>query len=284
MKFAFVRDAEKAFPVAAMCRVLGISRSGYYGWRTRLPSKRAQDDAGLLVHVRSAFKAHRRYGSPRVHRELRDSGVRIGRHRVARLMRADGLRVKQARRFVATTNSNHEFAIAPNLLRREFTVAAPNTVWAADITYLPTREGWLYLAVVLDLYSRAVVGWNVTNHMRADLAVGALRSAIAHRRPKAGLIHHSDRGIHYACDAYRDVLRTIDAKRSMSRKGDCWDNAPVESFFGSLKRELLDGDTFATHLQARRAVFDYIERYYNRTRRHSALDYVSPALYEKKVA
>jgi putative transposase len=285
VKFAFIRDAEKAFPVAAMCRVLGVSRSGYYAWKTQVPSKRARDDAGLLVHVRAVFKAHRRYGSPRVHRELRAVGVPIGRHRVARLMRADGLRVKQARRFVATTASNHDFAIAPNLVRRDFTVAVPNAVWAADITYLPTREGWLYLAVILDLYSRVVVGWNVTDHLRAELAVDALRSAIARRRPKPGLIHHSDRGVQYACDAYRDALKAVGAKRSMSRKGDCWDNAPVESFFGSLKRELLDDDrVFATHVEARWAVFDYIEWYYNQTRRHSALDYVSPAQYEKKVA
>jgi len=220
-----------------------------------------------------------------VYRELRAAGVRIGRHRVARLMRADGLCVNQRRRFVATTLSNHDFAVAPNLLRRAFAVDAPNRVWAADITYLPTREGWLYLAVIIDLCSRAVVGWNIANHLRAELAVGALRSAIACRRPKPDLIHHSDRGVHYACDAYRDVLKSIGAKRSMSRKGDCWDNAPVESFFGSLKRELLDNDgLFATHVEARRAVFDYIERYYNRSRRHSALDYISPAQYEQDVA
>jgi transposase InsO family protein len=199
-------------------------------------------------------------------------------------MRTDGLVVKRPKRFVATMDSKHDYAIAPNLLEREFSAQSPNRVWAADITYLPTLEGWLYLAVILDLFSRRVVGWATAEHMRAELALKALDMAITQRRPGRELVHHSDRGSQYACDAYRNALAEIGAKRSMSRRGDCWDNAPVESFFGSLKRELLDGEVFASRMQGRKAVWEYVERYYNRRRRHSVLDYQSPAAYEMKAA
>jgi putative transposase len=284
VKFAFIRQAKEAYPVKALCRVLEVSRSGYYAWCERPPAKRTLDDAGLLVRIRAIFRSFPGYGGPRIHAELRADGIHVSRRRVARLMREDGLRVEQAKRFVATTDSNHDYAIAPNVLRRDFTVSAPDTVWATDITYIPTRAGWAYLAVVLDLYSRTVVGWALEGHMRAELALDALAMAVACRGPKPGLVHHSDRGVQYACDAYREALAAIGAKRSMSRRGDCWDNAPVESFFGSLKRELLAGGPFATHLEARTALWNYIDGYYNPIRRHSSLDYVSPAEYERNAA
>ena len=268
-----------------MCQVLEVSRSGYYAWRQRGPSPRQVVDDGLLVHVRVAFSESREtYGSPRIHRELRAKGVCVGRHRVARLMRADGIRVCLKTRFVATTDSNHDFGVAKNLLEREFAVDAPNCVWAGDITYIPTREGWLYLAAILDLYSRAVVGWAATDHLRAELALEALQMAFQRRRPPAGLLHHSDRGVQYACDAYREILAVEGCVASMSRRANCWDNAPVESFFGTLKRELVHRAEFATREDAKKALFDYIEVFYNRKRRHSTLGYLSPAEYEREAA
>jgi transposase InsO family protein len=224
------------------------------------------------------------YGSPRMYRELRAEGVACGRHRVARLMRAVGLHAKQRRRFRATTDSRHAFAIAPNRLGRDFAVAAPNQVWMGDVTYIPTGTGWSYLAVLLDAFSRRVVGWAVGTQLTAALPLAALAQAVATRRPPAGLLHHSDRGVQYACEAYQQALRQHGLERSMSRRGDCWDNAVVESFFATLKIERLHERTFATVDDVREEVADYIERFYNRQRRHSTLGYVSPVIYELRHA
>ena len=283
MRFAFIQTHAHIWRVRTMCRVLEVSRAGYYAWRARPLCERAQTDQRLTVQLRvihGAVKA--RYGSPRMHEELRARGVRCGKHRVARLMRDAGLRAKGTRRFRVTTQSEHTKRVAPNLLARRFTVAShprPNQVWAADITYIPTREGWLYLAVVLDLASRRVVGWALHTRLDQELTLAALRMALTHRRTTEGL-HHSDRGLQYASTAYRQLLQRAGFTPSMSRAGDCWDNAVVESFFATLTKELLVDDVFATRAQATRAIAEFIEIWYNRQRRHSALGYRTPAEFE----
>ena len=284
MRFRFI-EAEKAHHcIKLLCRVLRVSRSGFYAWRTRPESRRAQIDRTLLVHIRATYRQHlRRYGSPRVWRELRRGGLVVGRHRVARLMRLDGLRARTKRRFCVTTNSRHRLGIAPNRVRRRFTATRPNQLWLGDITYVWTKEGWMYLACLLDIYSRRIIGWAVDDTLEAAVACRALRQAFATRRPPRGLMHHSDRGLQYASAKYQHLLTQHGAISSMSRKGDCWDNAPMESFFGTLKRELVDGNGFASKLDAERSIADYIT-YYNRQRLHSALDYVSPVDYESDVA
>ena len=266
-----------------MCRVLCVSRSGFYAWRKRPPSVRSREDVELGEKIDEVFKESRgRYGSPRVHVELRTQhGIRVGRKRVARLMRLKNLVARRKRRFRKTTDSNHAFAVAPNRLKRNFNVNAPNRAWVADITYLWTREGWLYLAVILDLFSRRVVGWAMADHLRAELALSALRMALLRRRPKRGLIHHSDRGVQYACNDYRAVLRAHGIKCSMSRKGDCWDNAVAESFFGTMELELVDESDWKTREEATAAVFEYVEAFYNGKRIHSSAAYLSPAQFER---
>ncbi len=280
MKFAFI-DAEKVtWSVAHLCRHLRVSRSGFYAWQRRPESSRSQEDRRLTAAIHEAYKKGRRaYGSPRVYRELRASGVCVSRKRVIRLMQAEGLRGVMRRRFVRTTDSNHALPVAPNLLAREFRADAPNQRWAGDITYLRTSEGWLYLAVVLDLYSRSVVGWATSAMIDRHLVIKALDMAIKRRCPGEGLMHHSDRGSQYASEDYQRRLEAHGIACSMSRKGNCHDNAVVESWFGVLKREL--GDTFETHAAGEHALFDYIEIFYNRTRRHSSLGYMSPAEYER---
>ena len=281
VKFAFI-DAEKAtWPVAWMCRKLGVSRSGFYAFQGRRESPRAVEDSKLRTLVAAAHRAGRRtYGSPRIQRELRDvHGIRIGRNRVIRLMRSEGLRGVSRRRRVRTTDSRHSFPIAPNRLMRDFTADGPNQRWAGDITYLRTDDGWLYLAVILDLYSRYVVGWAISHTIDRHLALAALNMANEQRRPAAGLLHHSDQGCQYASEDYQIALGAEGFICSMSRRGDCYDNAVVESFFGTLKSEL--GDSFRTSEDAGRALFDYIEVFYNRARRHSSLGYVSPAQHEQ---
>ncbi len=281
MRFGFV-DAEKAnFPVRVLCQVLQISVSGYYAWCGRRPSRRAKEDDVLRVHIRAAHKASRgRYGSPRVHRDLRAQDRRISRKRVARLMKLDGLIVRRRRRFRCTTDSKHQNPVAPNLLNRQFTVDAPDRAWVGDITYIWTQEGWLYLAAILDLYSRKVVGWAMDTSLDRHLALDALNMAMDARRPPPGLIHHTDRGVQYACGEYQDALRKRGALCSMSRRGDCWDNAVAESFFATLKTELIYLTEFRTRADARAALVEYIEVFYNRQRRHSTLDYVSPTDFE----
>lgn len=283
MKFRFIAAHRDLWPVVVMCQVLGCSSSGFYAWRDRAPSERAQRDAALSEKIQAEFTKHKgRYGCPRIHRELRTAGERIGRKRVARLMRQLRLRARAARRWrFATTRTDPSLPVAPNRLGRDFTASAPNQVWLADITYIPTREGWLYLAVVLDLFSRRIVGWSMSTRLKTDIALDALNMAIARHRPPPGLIHHSDRGCQYASHRYRRRLEQIGALASMSRKGNCLDNAPCESFIGSLKTELVHDADFATRSIARRAIFEYLEVYYNRHRLHSALDYLSPVDFER---
>ena len=282
MSYAFIRDHVAAFPVQVMCAVLGVSRGGYYAWVSRPESAHAAADRALAAKIRDVHADSRgRYGSPRVHAELRAHGRRVGRKRVARLMRGMGLSARRKRRFRRTTDSAHGFPVAPNLLGRDFTAAAPDRVWLADLTYLWTAEGWLYLAVVLDLFSRRVVGWAMAEHRGHELALAALDMAIARRRPAPGLVQHSDRGRQYAAHGYRARLRAHGMLCSMSRKGDCWDNAPVESFFATLKGELVEQRDYLTRDEARADVFQYVEGWYNRRRLHSSIGYLTP---EQKAA
>lgn len=271
-----------------MCQVLEVSPSGFYASRKRSPCLRAIADERLLLNVRIAFqKSGRTYGAPRVQRELKAEGRHVGTKRVARLMREEGLVGRSPRRRrLATTDSAHPHPIAPNRLARRFGVTgvAINQVWVSDITYVPTRTGWLYLATVLDLASRRCVGWAMRETPDAELAVSALRMAIGTRRPAPGLLHHSDRGSQYACAAYRAVLTEHEMIASMSRKGNCWDNAVAESFFATLELELILNADWATRDEARRAIFRYIETWYNRERRHSTIGYVSPATYETQLS
>lgn len=281
MKYATIAAHAGQFSVAWMCRLLGVAPSGYYAWRRRPPSARMRSDQALMPRVRAAFTASKgRYGSPRVHAELRAAGLRVGRHRVARLMRTGGLRARPRRRYVVTTQSRHKRPIARNLVKRQFEVAAPNRVWVADLTYLRTATGFVYLAVVLDLFARRVVGWKVSRDADAGLVVEALRRALALRPAPTGLIHHSDRGVHYACSEYRDLLDGNGITCSMSRKGDCWDNAVAESFFSSLAFELeRDARWYDVH-DVERDLVEYIDGYYNTTRRHSHNLYLSPIDFE----
>jgi len=265
-----------------MCRTLKVSTSGFYAWLGRPPSTRATEDIGLRVRIREIHaKSRARYGSPRVHRELRLQG-KIGRKRVIRLMQSEGLAGRKPRRFRKTTDSNHQHPVAENLLERKFQVNAPNKVWAGDITYIPTWEGWLYLSVILDLYSRRVVGWSIGTNLQRELVLNALTMALGHRAPEGGLLHHSDQGGQYASFDYQNVLETHGIECSMSRKGDCWDNAVVESFFATLKKELIHRQAWCTREQARAAVHEYIGGFYNRWRQHSANGGLSPEQFEKE--
>ena len=277
MSYGFIAENVADFPVQVLCEVLGVSRSGYYAWAKRPESARSLGDTALAGAIRNAHAASRgRYGSPRVHAELRAQGRQVGRKRVARLMRGMGLAARRQRRFRRTTDSRHGFAVALNLLQCDFRAAAPDRVWLADITYIGTAEGWLYLAAVLDLFSRKIVGWAMAEHLGHDLALAALNMAVASRRPGPGLVHHSDRGVQYAAHAYRRRLLAQGMLCSMSRKGDCWDNAPMESFFATLKGELVEQRDYLTRAEARADVFQYIEGFYNRRRRHSAIGYLTP--------
>lgn len=283
MKYQFIEQYKQGFPVVVMCRVLSVSESGYYAWRKRPPCQRKREDARLISHIRQELVTHqRRYGSPRLHAELRDQGLVCSRKRVARLMREAGLTSCRKRRRVVTTSRDVTHPVAPNVLDRDFTATEPNQKWAGDITYIPTAQGWLYLAVILDLYSRLVVGWSMSAHCDEALVANAFHMAVGRRRPQAGLLHHSDRGCQYTSRVYRQLLEQSGVIVSMSRKGNCWDNAVVESFFGSLKDECVQATTYPSHEQARLSLFEYLERYYNRKRRHSSLGYVSPLVYEQK--
>jgi putative transposase len=285
VKYALITRCREEFKLRLMCRVLQVSPSGYYAWRQRSPSLHALADEALMLHLWTSYAASdRTYGAPRVHQDLLDEGHRVGKKRVARLMREYGLVGRsRGRRRVATTDSEHDQPIAPNLLGRQFDVngvGGLNRVWVSDITYIPTGEGWLFLAVVLDLASRRVVGWAMRDTLHAELATSALQMALRARRPAAGLVHHSDRGIHYACREYRELLVAHGVQASMSRRGDCWDNAVAESFFSTLEWELIMRSKWATRADARIAIFRFIESWYNQRRRHSTLGYVSPATYE----
>lgn len=285
MRYACIERHRGEFPVVLMCRVLELTRSGFYAWRAREPSARVRKDQRLRFDVRVIHRESRGcYGSPRIHEELQARGERVSRKRVARLMTVEGLRGKKKRRFRVTTDSDHAYPVAPNLLDRKFAVEdvpGPDRVWVADITYVPTREGWLYLAVIIDLASRLVVGWSMGETLEAELATGALEMALERRRPGPGLLHHSDRGVQYASNAYRELLEEQQAVVSMSRKGNCWDNAVAESFFATVEIELIEDANWDTRNEARSAIFQFIEVWYNRERRHSTLGYLAPVEFDK---
>jgi putative transposase len=283
MKFAFINAEKARWPVEVQCDVFGVSRSGYYAWKGRPEAPRAQEDAELVIDIKVASEVGRgNYGSPRVHRELRAQGRRISRKRVERLMRQEGIVARKKRRFRKTTDSNHSHPIAPNVLARNFNVELPDTAWVTDVTYVWTHEGWLYLAAILDLFSRRVVGWAASANNDRALAISALDRATSARAPAAGLVHHSDRGSVYASGDYGEVLMSIGAVKSMSRKGDCWDNAVAESFFATIKGEMIDHEDYQTRAAAIAAIGDYIDGFYNPCRRHSAIGYVSPIEFELK--
>ena len=284
MSFRLVDEAKKKFPVHRLCRVLGVSQSGYFAWKRRPTCRRQHEDIVLLAHVRSAFAlSNGTYGSSRMTRELRDDGLTVGRRRKARLMRENGLRARQKRRFKWTTDSHNAWPVAPNLLDQDFTAAGLDEKWGVDISYIWTKEGWLYLAVVIDLFARRVVGWSTSDRLHRDLALAALRKAVVMRRPAAGLIHHSDRGSQYCSTDYRAKLEAFGILISMSGRGNCFDNAMVETFFKTLKSELVCRTAFETRGDATAAIGRYIDGFYNPIRRHSALDFTSPAQFEKMV-
>jgi putative transposase len=281
VKFAFISEEKVAFPVAVLCRLLAVSPSGFYAAQGRPRSLHARRDDKLTEQVVGAHAASKgRYGSPRVHAELKAAGERVGRKRVARLMREKKLAARTRRRFRTTTDSKHDFPIAPNVLERNFTASAPDQAWVTDITFLWTGQGWLYLAAILDLFSRRVVGWATSQNVDRHLALAALDAALARRRPAAGLVHHSDRGSTYASSDYRKALNARGIECSMSRKGDCWDNAVAESFFSTLKRELEGIDAFESRVGAALSIGHYIDGFYNIQRRHSAINYTSPVEFE----
>ncbi len=285
MKYRAILTTPSALPIARRCALVGVSRSGFYAWCARAESARTQANQQLVAAMRQVHaEVDRTYGSPRMHRELVARGYACGRHRVARLMQRHGVRAKQARRFRVTTASDHGLPVAPNRLGRQFTVSAVDRVWLADLTYVWTAEGWSYLAVVLDAYSRRIVGWALGARLTTALTLAALQRALRTRRPAPGLLHHSDQGTQYASAAYQAVLAQHGLACSMSRRGDCWDNAVVESFFHSVKVERLYDRRYATREDARVDLDDYIERFYNRLRRHSTLGYLSPVLYELRTA
>jgi putative transposase len=285
MRYRAIQEHDRRYPIRLMCRALAVSAAGYYAWRIRPESTRSVSARTVLSAIRVIHRESREtYGSPSIGDALIKQGHRIGEHRVARLMRQDGIRAKTVKKWRATTQSHHRFPVATNTLNRQFTVAAPNRVWAGDLTYVGTAEGWLYLAVVLDLYSRTVIGWAMGTRLIGDLAERALIMALANRLPATGLLHHSDRGSQYAATSYQRLLGEYGIIPSMSRTGNCWDNACVESFFGTLKRELVYHRHYATREDAKHDIFEYIEVFYNRKRRHSTLGYVSPAEYEARTA
>ncbi len=283
MRFQAVRRHEGAYPVGLMCHALAVSRGGYYAWRRRGESTRASRDRDLVHQIREIHTANRRvYGSPRIHAELQERGVRCSEKRVARLMRQHGIRARQTRRFRITTRSNHRWPIEPNLLNRDFTAEQRDQRWAGDITYIWTAEGWLYLAAILDLFSRRVVGWATSDRINSFLTQRALSMALDDRNPQENLLHHSDRGSQYACRDYRKELSDRRITCSMSRKGDCWDNAVLEAFFATLKKELIYLELFETRREATTAIFWYIEGFYNTRRRHSFLGQTSPDRFEER--
>ena len=278
MKYAWIDAQRRAYPLPAMCETLSVSASGYRAWkRGGSPNRKRLSDTQMLALIRAIHQELKgAYGSPRMVRELRGRGFPASKPRVERLMRENGIRARHKRRYKATTDSNHRLPVAPNLLARNFTPAAPNQAWSADLTYVWTDEGWVYLAVVLDLFNREIVGWSIKPRMTVDIVIDALTMAWFRRRPAPGLIHHSDRGSQYASEAFQGTLKRYGMVCSMSRKGNCWDNAPTESFFGSLKNERVHGTRYARRHEAIADLFDYIEVFYNRSRRHSTLGYHSP--------
>jgi putative transposase len=282
MRFQFIDDHHDEFPVRRMCNELNVSSSGYYAWCKRPPSEREMANQELYKEIKTVYNDnHGTYGSPRIYRELDEQGVACSENRVARLMRLRGLRAKQSRRYKTTTKRNKAHPVTPNLLKRDFVADQPDQKWLSDITYIPTAEGWLYLAAILDLYTRRIVGWAMSGRMTSALTVKALDMAIQQRQPGAGLIHHSDQGSQYTDGTYQALLKSHGFQVSISGVGTWYDNAPMESFFGTLKSEWLHHYVYHTRNQAKTDVFFYIESFYNRRRRHSALDYLSPEAYEQ---
>lgn len=280
MKYAWIERQRDGWPMEWMCAALGVSSTGYSAWKHGGNCSKRLTDAQLLALVRSIHSGTRgAYGAPRIWEELKARGIPAGKERIRKLMQVNGIRARHKRRYKATTDSKHSFPVAQNVLNRQFRTARPDQAWVTDITYLPTAEGWLYLAAVMDLHTRMIVGWAMDSRMTRDLVISALRMAWFRRKPKAGLIHHSDRGSQYASHDYQGVLKEYGMTASMSRKGNCWDNAPMESFFNSLKNERTHHQRYATREEARRDTFEYIEVFYNRSRRHSALGYQSPAAF-----
>jgi putative transposase len=282
VKFAFIEEHLPAYPLKLVCVVLEVSRSGYYAWLKRPESARAKRRAELAARIKVIHEENRGvYGSPRVHRVLEAQGQSVCENTVAAVMQEQQIRAKTKRKFVpCTTDSQHACPVADNLLDRQFTAELPDQKWAVDITYIPTEEGWLYLAGVIDLCSRRIVGWSMADHMRSDLVSSALQMAIYQRSPGQGLLHHSDRGVQYASDDYQQLLELHNMQVSMSGKGDCWDNAIMESFWATLKNELVHLEKYATREQARASIFEYIEVFYNRKRLHSSIGYQSPEAFE----
>jgi putative transposase len=284
MRYYFIEDHRSVWPIIVQCDVLQVTRSGYYAWRKRPLSPRAQRQANLTDRIQAihAQKHQDVYGAPRIHKELVAQGHTCNRKTVAKCMKAAGIRAQTVKKFrVLTTDSNHSHPVAHNVVDRNFTPAERNQTWTADITYIPTEEGWLYLAAVEDLFSRKIVGWSMSDRMDSRLVVDALEMAIHRELPGEGLVAHSDRGVQYASEHYQNLLRRHDVTCSMSRKANCWDNAPMESFFATLKKELVHRQRYQTRNEARRSLFEYIEIFYNRVRRHSALGYLSPAQFEQ---
>jgi putative transposase len=285
MRYRFIRDHATQYPVTLLCQTLQVPRSGYYAWRRCPESARAQEDRRLLTRIKDIHAtSNQSYGSPRIHAQLRQQGETCGRHRVARVMQVHDVVAKHRRKVRATTHSQHDLPVAANILARQFLPPAAHQVWASDITYIPTGEGWLYLAAVMDLGFRGVVGWAMSERIDRTLVCNALTQALQRRQPAPGLLHHSDRGSQYASADYQALLAHHGLIPSMSRQGNCWDNAPMESFFHSLKVEWLQDQTFRTRAEARQAIFTYIEVWYNRQRLHSTLGYRSPEQYERLLA
>lgn len=278
MKYAWIASYRHCYPLQAMCCQLGVSTSGYANWKKNDGSKKWPSDEQLLALIRIIHAESRQtYGSPRITAELKARGIPVSKDRVRRLMKEYGIRARHKRKFKATTNSNHKLPVAPNLLNQDFTTSAPDQTWVADITYIPTQEGWLYLATVMDVYTRMIVGWAMDKRMTRELVINALHMAYWRRKPRAGLIHHSDRGGQYCSADYQDLLKKYGMQVSMSRKGNCWDNAVMESFYNSLKNERVFHENYLTRQEAKDDLVDYIEVFYNRKRRHSGLGYRSPA-------
>ena len=282
MKYAWIKEHDREFPAAVMSRVLQVSTSGYYAWLKRGPSSRYQRRQYIAQAVgRSYFDSERIYGYRKIHRDLLDANTVCCKETVRRIMREIGLYSRVKRKFVLTTDSEHDMAVAENLLSRDFTATFPNQKWVADITYIPTAQGWLYLAAVMDLYSRRIVGWSMSSHIDSELVVSAMNMAVSQRKDVSGLLHHSDRGSQYCSEVFQELLDKKGAICSMSRKGNCWDNACMESFFGSLKTEWVGHKKYKTRQEAKDDIFKYIELFYNHKRRHAALDYLSPTAYEE---
>jgi transposase InsO family protein len=281
VRFAFIRTEKARCPVSVLCAALAVTRSGYYAFARRPASARATANIRLVAEIRDVHRrSHCRYGSPRVHEALKKRGEAAGRHRVARLMRENGIEARRKKRFRRTTDSNHKLPVAPNVLDRQFEAPAPDRRWVTDITYVWTEQGWLYVAAILDLFSRRVVGLAMSERIDRQLTLDALDQALRRRRPPRGLLHHSDRGSQYASKEYRAALRARGIECSMSRRGNCWDNAVAESFFGTLKTELVYHEHYATRPEARASILDYVERFYNVERLHSSLGYLSPVEFE----